>query len=313
MAKPVTPNESAEPVASRRRPGPAAGPSGSPPPSRAPLPSWPELRGRSFDRLTDRARRALFAAHQEAERFKHGYVGTEHLLLGVVSIEDGSAAVALSACGVERTQVRQAVAASIGRGERVREGEPSLTPRARTALQLAVDEARRLSHSHVGTEHLLLGLLREGSGTAAAVLQGLNLKLEPLRSRVIQTVAAQAVRNREGPAVRSNVLTCRVDDRDLAAIDTLVEAGVRTTRSEAASWLIHAGIEANRALFAQVADTVAEVRRLRTRAQQLAQQVMGGGTGGDAGGGDAAGETGGEAPPPPQRPPAARPGRLRGR
>jgi hypothetical protein len=92
---------------------------------------------------------------------------------------------------------------------------------------------------------------------------------------VIQVVASPAARAGEpAPPARTNVLTCRVDDSDLAAIDTLLEAGVRTTRSEAASWLIHAGIVANRALFEQVNDTVAEIRRLRGRAQTLAQQAM---------------------------------------
>ena len=142
-------------------------------------------------------------------------------------------------------------------------------------IELAVEQAKRLGHIHVGTEHLLLGIVVEGEGIAAGVLESLGVSPENVRAQVLQMVASPEGRAGEpAPAARNNVLTCRVDDADLAAIDTLLEAGVRTTRSEAASWLIHAGIQANRALFAQVESTVAEIRQLRGRAQSLAQQAM---------------------------------------
>jgi ATP-dependent Clp protease ATP-binding subunit ClpA len=217
----------------------------------------------------------LSLAQEEAQRFKHNYIGTEHLLLGLVREQEGIAAKVLGNLGVELNKARSAVEFIIGRGDRMVIGDIVQTPRAKKVIDLALDEARRLNHNYVGTEHLLLGLVREGEGIAAGVLESLGATMEKVRAQVIRVVSSSEGRAGEpAPAVRANVLTCRVDDSDLAAIDTLLEAGVRATRSEAASWLIHAGIVANRALFEQVDDTVAEIRRLRGRAQTLAQQAM---------------------------------------
>src|SRR5581483_4656869 len=123
-----------------------------------------------FDKFTDRARRVLTLAQEEAARFNHNYIGTEHLLLGLVREGDGMAAQVLRSLGVELNRVRSAVEFIIGRGDRMIVSETGLTPRAKKVIELAVDEARRLGHDHVGTEHLLLGLVREGEGIAAGIL-----------------------------------------------------------------------------------------------------------------------------------------------
>ncbi len=124
-----------------------------------------------FDKFTERARKVLSLAQEEAQRFNHNYIGTEHLLLGLVREGDGVAAKVLNNLGVELNKVRSAVEFIIGRGDRMVLGEIGLTPRAKKVIELAVDEARRLGHHYIGTEHLLLGLVREGEGIAAGVLE----------------------------------------------------------------------------------------------------------------------------------------------
>ncbi len=124
-----------------------------------------------FDKFTERARKVLQLAQEEAQRFNHNYIGTEHLLLGLVREGDGVAARVLSNMGVQLPKVRSAVEFIIGRGESAVIGEIGLTPRAKKVIELAVDEARRLNHHYIGTEHLLLGLVREGEGIAAGVLE----------------------------------------------------------------------------------------------------------------------------------------------
>src|SRR5881392_886298 len=143
-----------------------------------------------FDKFTERARKVLSLAQEEAQRFQHNYIGTEHLLLGLVREGEGVAAKVLSNLGVELNKVRSAVEFIIGRGDRIVLGEIGLTPRAKKVIELAVDEARRLNHHYIGTEHLLLGLVREGEGIAAGVLISMNLTLEKIRAGVIQVLNA---------------------------------------------------------------------------------------------------------------------------
>src|SRR5450756_2586169 len=142
----------------------------------------------SFDRFTERARKVLTLAQEEAQRFNHNYIGTEHLLLGLVREGEGVAAKVLANMGVELNKVRSAVEFIIGRGDRVVMGEIGLTPRAKKVIELAVDEARRLGHHYIGTEHLLLGLVREGEGLAAGVLESLGANLEKVRSEAIKVL-----------------------------------------------------------------------------------------------------------------------------
>jgi len=141
-----------------------------------------------FDKFTERARKVLTLAQEEAQRFNHNYIGTEHLLLGLVREGDGVAARVLSNMGVQLPKVRSAVEFIIGRGEQAPTGDIGLTPRAKKVIELAVDEARRLNHHYIGTEHLLLGLVREGEGIAAGVLESLGVNLEKVRAQVMQVV-----------------------------------------------------------------------------------------------------------------------------
>ena len=142
-----------------------------------------------FDKFTDRARKVLSLAQEEAQRFQHNYIGTEHLLLGLVREGEGVAAKVLSNLGVELNKVRDAVEAIIGRGDRIVLGEIGLTPRAKKVIELAVDEAHRLNHHYIGTEHLLLGLVREEEGIAAMALQSLGVNLEKVRTQTIQVLS----------------------------------------------------------------------------------------------------------------------------
>ena len=141
-----------------------------------------------FNRFTVRARKVLTLAQEEAQRLQHNYIGTEHLLLGLVREGEGLAAKVLTALDVDLDMARDRVEAIIGRGKRVVHGEIGLTPRAKKVMELAVDEARRLNHHYIGTEHLLLGLLREGSGIGAGVLEDLGVSLKRARHEVMQAL-----------------------------------------------------------------------------------------------------------------------------
>lgn len=142
-----------------------------------------------FDKFTERARKVLSLAQEEAQRFQHNYIGTEHLLLGLVREGDGVAAKVLGKLGVELVKVRESVEFIIGRGDRIVLGEIGLTPRAKKVIELAVDEARRMNHHYIGTEHLLLGLLREGEGIGAGVLESLGVRLEIARRETISVLS----------------------------------------------------------------------------------------------------------------------------
>jgi ATP-dependent Clp protease ATP-binding subunit ClpC len=142
-----------------------------------------------FDKFTDRARKVLTLAQDEAQRFNHNYIGTEHLLLGLVREGEGVAARVLENMNVELPKVRTAVEFIIGRGDRPVVGEVGLTPRAKRVIELAIDEARRLGHNYIGTEHLLLGLVREGEGIAAGVLESVGVSLDKVRHEVIRVLS----------------------------------------------------------------------------------------------------------------------------
>jgi hypothetical protein len=141
-----------------------------------------------FDKFTDRARKVLTLAQDEAQRFNHNYIGTEHILLGLLRVEDGVAAQVLENMSVELPKVRMGVEFIIGRGDRPVVREVGLTPRAKRVIELAIDEARRLGHNYIGSEHLLLGLVREGEGIAAGVLESLGVSLDKVRHEVIRVL-----------------------------------------------------------------------------------------------------------------------------
>ena len=242
-----------------------------------------------FDLLTARVKKVLVLAEEEARRLNHNHIGTEHLLLGLVREGKGMGSVVLADLGVDLGKARSTVGSVVHRGERPAAGGVQLNPQATQTIELAVEEARRLRHGYVGTEHLLLGIMREGAGPVASILGSLDVPAEQVRSAVQQRLLLEAsaeparLRTRveqslrkffSGP--RDNVLSIRVDNNDVAAIDVLVEAGVLKTRSEAAAWLIKSGIEANRSLFEQVQAKTAEIRRLRQEAQELIHRHVAG-------------------------------------
>ena len=164
-----------------------------------------------FDKFTERARRVLTLAQEEAQRFNHNYIGTEHLLLGLVREGDGVAAKVLANLGVELSKVRSAVEFIIGRGDRAVLGEIGLTPRAKKVIELAVDEARRLNHHYIGTEHLLLGLVREGEGIAAGVLESLGVNLERVRGETTRVLSQGTPQTSAAGGARQSTRTPTID------------------------------------------------------------------------------------------------------
>ena len=164
-----------------------------------------------FEKFSERARRVLSLAQEEAQRFNHNYIGTEHILLGLVREADGVAAKVLSSLGVELIKVRSAVEFIIGRGERAAPGEIGLTPRAKKVIELAVDEARRLSHHYIGTEHLLIGLMREGEGVAAGVLESLGVNLDKIRGETSRILTQTVQQGQSGSGSRASTRTPTLD------------------------------------------------------------------------------------------------------
>ena len=142
-----------------------------------------------FEKFSESARKVLSLAQEEAQQFNHNYIGTEHILLGLVREQECVAAKVLVNLGVQLNKVRSAVEFIIGRGERAASGEIGLTPRAKKVIELSVDEARRLNHQYIGTEHLLIGLLREGDGVAAGVLESLGVNLEKARAETTRLLS----------------------------------------------------------------------------------------------------------------------------
>lgn len=154
-----------------------------------------------FERFTDRARKVMALANQEAQRFNHEYIGTEHILLGLVKEGSGVGANVLKNLGVDLRKVRMEVEKLVKSGpEMVTMGKLPQTPRAKRVIEYAIEEARNLNHNYVGTEHLLLGLLREQDGVAAQVLMNLGLKLEEVREEVLNLLGA-GVETEEAAAV----------------------------------------------------------------------------------------------------------------
>ena len=142
-----------------------------------------------FERFTDRARRVLVLAQEEARLLNHSFIGTEHILLGLIHEGEGVAAKALESLGVSLEAVREKVEETIGLAGTAPTGSPPFTPRAKKVLELSLREALQLGHSYIGTEHMLLGLVREGEGVAAQVLQSLGADLPRVRQQVIQLLS----------------------------------------------------------------------------------------------------------------------------
>src|ERR1017187_9945997 len=149
----------------------------------------PRWRRSVFERFTDRARRVLVLAQEEARMLNHSFIGTEHILLGLIHEGEGVAAKALESLGITLEAVREKVEETIGMAGSAPSGSPPFTPRAKKVLELSLREALQLGHSYIGTEHMLLGLVREGEGVAATVLVSLGADLGRVRQQVIQLMS----------------------------------------------------------------------------------------------------------------------------
>ena len=142
-----------------------------------------------FERFTDRARRVVVLAQEEARRLNHNYIGTEHILLGLIQEGEGHAAKALEELNINIDGVRSEVVEIIGEGQQSPSGHIPFTPRAKKVLELSLREALQLGHNYIGTEHILLGLVREGEGVAAQVLKKLGAELSQVRQTVIKLIS----------------------------------------------------------------------------------------------------------------------------
>ena len=158
-----------------------------------------------FERFTDKARRVVVLAQEEARMLDHDYIGTEHILLGLIHEGEGIAAEALTTMGIRLEAVRWQVEQIIGRGQAQPAGHIPFTARAKKVLELALREALQLGHNYIGTEHILLGLVREGEGVAAQVLQKLGADLNRVRQTVIRRLGEMGQSPSMEPMAREEV------------------------------------------------------------------------------------------------------------
>jgi ATP-dependent Clp protease ATP-binding subunit ClpA len=188
-----------------------------------------------FERFTDRARRVVVLAQEEARMLNHNYIGTEHILLGLIHEGEGVAAKALVSLGISLDAVRQQVEEIIGQGQQAPSGHIPFTPRAKKVLELSRREAEQLGHNYIGTEHILLGLIREGDGVGAQVLVTLGADLNRVRQQVIQLlhghpaeepVPARSAGQNLRPAVQTRL---EAFERRLVAIEQRIGTGPDTS------------------------------------------------------------------------------------
>jgi ATP-dependent Clp protease ATP-binding subunit ClpC len=170
-----------------------------------------------FERFTDRARHVVVLAQEEARDMRHDYIGTEHLLLGLLREEEGPAAQALVECGVSLDSARDAVVESVGRGEKDGGGQVPFTPKAKRALERSLREALRLEDGYIGTEHILLGVLREEEGVGYETIVDVGVEPAEVRGRVLELRGARQERRRgRRPKLGSDAQRALVRARDLA-------------------------------------------------------------------------------------------------
>jgi ATP-dependent Clp protease ATP-binding subunit ClpA len=208
-----------------------------------------------FERFTDRARRVVVLAQEEARLLNHNYVGTEHILLGLIQESQGVAAKALESLGISLEAVRAQVEEIIGQGQSAPTGHIPFTPRAKKVLELSLREAKQLGHDYIGTEHILLGLIREGEGVAAQVLVRLGGDLSRVRQQVVQLLGGYAVGGEEAVArarlVRMTVPEeFREAEEQLAQVRRQKEAAIDAEEFERAAGLR----DQERQLLARVAE-----------------------------------------------------------
>jgi ATP-dependent Clp protease ATP-binding subunit ClpA len=194
-----------------------------------------------FERFTDRARRVVVLAQEEARLLNHNYIGTEHILLGLIHEGEGVAAKALESLGISLEAVRAQVEEIIGQGIEAPGGHIPFTPRAKKVLELSLREALQLGHNYIGTEHILLGLIREGEGVAAQVLVKLGADLARVRQQVVQVLSGYAGGEDVGARMRLVRMTVPDDLREaeeqLAQVRREKEAAIQAQDFEKAATL----------------------------------------------------------------------------
>jgi ATP-dependent Clp protease ATP-binding subunit ClpC len=227
-----------------------------------------------LERFTDRARRVVRLAEEEARMLNHNYIGTEHLLLGLIHEGEGVAAKALESLGISLDAVRQQVEEIIGQGQQVpSEGIP-FTPRAKKVLELSLRESKQLGHTYIGTEHILLGLIREGDGVAAQVLVKLGADLNRVRQQVLQLISGQQpdrLLPREGAPVtgmqaRLEAIEARLDTIDVHLTAVEQRVGIRADTTDLDEQIDRVRGERQAAADAQEYEQAAS---LRDREQEL--------------------------------------------
>ncbi len=202
-----------------------------------------------FERFTERARRVIILSQEEAARLNHSAVGTEHVLLGIIREGEGVASKVLESLSISPDRVRTEIESAIGRGERAFHEEVAFTQRAKKVLELALEEARRLRHNYIGTEHLLLGLIREGEGVAARVLEAMGADLGRVRAQVVYLLGEERTTSYTKQASKTRVWA----EVDLDALASNVQAVRASVKSAAFMAVVkadaygHGAIEVSRA------------------------------------------------------------------
>jgi ATP-dependent Clp protease ATP-binding subunit ClpA len=228
-----------------------------------------------FERFTDRARRVVVLAQEEARLLNHNYVGTEHILLGLAREREGVAAKALEVLGIRLEVLRSQVEEMIGQGQRAPTGHIPFTPRAKKVLELSLREAKQLGHNYIGTEHILLGLSREGEGVAAKVLVKLGADFSRVRQQVIQLLSGSTAGGRaaaEQASARTRLVRMTVPEElreaeeQLAQVRREKEAAIDAEDFEKAAGL--------RDQERQLVARVAERERAWTAGVDLAEVVQ---------------------------------------
>jgi ATP-dependent Clp protease ATP-binding subunit ClpC len=202
-----------------------------------------------LERFTNRARRVIVLAQEEARMLKHNYLGTEHILLGLIHDGEGAAAKALHSMGISLEAVRHQVEEIIGQGQQAPGPHIPFTPRAKKVLELSSREAKKLGHKHIGTGHLLLGLIREGKGVAAQALVQLGTDMPTVRQQVIHQLSTYG--DQEGTSAA---------ERDEDLVDDELELPDEEL-TERAAFMLSDHIEEVRALLRDIAERLERIER----------------------------------------------------
>jgi ATP-dependent Clp protease ATP-binding subunit ClpA len=224
-----------------------------------------------FERFTDRARRVIVLAQEEAALLNHDYIGTEHLLLGLAHEGQGVAAKALESLGIRLEALRSQVEEAIGRGQQAPSGHIPFTPRAKKVLELSLRESQQLGHNYIGTEHILLGLVREGEGVAAQVLVKLGADLARTRQQVIQLLSGYAGGPEEDPGTPPVPGDLGEVEEQLAQVRSQKEAAIDAQDFARAAALRDA--EKQLLMRLHLDAVVQEVQRLHGEVQRLHGEV----------------------------------------